>query len=101
MPSPYLVLSLESGTPAVKSAVTTALSSRTFAWAVTHVTAVVKITTPTELDEVIADMRNIEQAFDPDFTCIAVFVPFNRPYFAFEPLDDPAGVEAITGRKPL
>jgi hypothetical protein len=100
MPSPYLLLSFESRTPTVRSAVTTALSSRTFAWAVTHVTAVVRVSTPTELDEVIADMKNIEQAFDPAFTCVAVFVPFRQAYFAVEPLANPSGVVAITGRQP-
>lgn len=103
---PYLLLSVSidnnhADAIKVRNALRTALDQRTHAWVIKNDTAVVQIPTMTVLDEVLADMTNIEEAFDPAFTCVAVFVPHKQLYWVSEEMDDPPGVRAITGRPPF
>ena len=101
-PSPYLLLSFSIPDTATdtKRAVTDALALHTSAWMVKHDTAVVRVPTLTEAQVVIDRMIAIGAVYSPDFSFVAVLVPYRQAYWAFEALEDPAGVKAITGRDP-
>ena len=100
--SPYLLLSfsITPGASGARAAVTSALALHTSGWLVKHDTAVVRVPTMTEAQEVVDQMVAIEQVFSPDFSCVAVLVPFKQAYWALDPIEEPAAVKAITGRDP-
>ncbi len=79
---------------------TDALALHNSAWMVKHDTAVVSVPTLTEAQVVIDRMIAIGAVYSPDFSFIAVLVPYRQAYWALEALEDPAGVKAITGRDP-
>jgi hypothetical protein len=102
MASPYLLLSLSiaEGATAARLAVTDALALHTSGWLVKYNTAVVRVSTTTELQEVVDQMIAIEQGYSPDFSCVAVLVPFRQAYWALDPLEERDAVITITGRSP-
>lgn len=100
--SPYLLLSFSITVDATEArrALTDALAFHNSAWLVKHDTAVVKVPTLTEAQAVIDRMIAIEAVYSPDFSCVAVMVPYKQAYWALEPLEEPANVKTITGRDP-
>lgn len=102
MASPYLLLSfsIADGATAARNALTDALALHTSGWLVKHDTAVVRVSTVTELQEVVDQMIAIEQSYSPNFSCVAVLVPFKQAYWALDALEERDSVIAITGRSP-
>lgn len=104
MSLPYLLVSatIDETSPdaaEVRTLVRNRVSAGSGAW-VNRNTAVVPMATTTALTEFVSDLQHLNEAFDPVFSCVAVFVPNGQFGFVTDKPADTPSVTAIMGRKP-
>ena len=105
MPQPYLFVSIaidEAHADATSAQVDmdTVVANHGGEW-IHEYAAVIPAGADATLAQILLEISNINQAYDPTFTAVAVYVPARQTWYSTDALTNDAAITAIAGRKPV